>query len=125
MQALTIEEKDDTPMVILDKNNQVFEISGKSLPEDVLEFYQPIYDWLESYVGEPNDETVFKMNIKYFNSASHKAINDIMDILAEVNELGKKVLVQWHFLRDDDDMHEAGLDYAELTGLAFEYIGHD
>jgi hypothetical protein len=125
MKTITIEAKDDTPMVILDKENQIFEISGKSLPEDVMEFYQPLYDWLEEYVKAPNPETVFKMRIDYFNSASHKAINDLLDILTEIKNNGNSILIKWHFRREDEDILESGNDYADLTGLDFEYIGYD
>ena len=122
MQSLRIEAKDDTPKVILDKEKKEFEISGKSLPEDVLEFYQPLYDWLELYVKDPIPETIFEMKIEYFNSATHKCINDILDILNGINDSDNKLKINWHFLKDDDDMLEAGHDYADLTGLDFEYI---
>lgn len=125
MRSLIIDGKDDTPMVILDKQENKFEITGKSLPEDVTEFYGPIFNWLEEYVRDPHDETVVEMNIEYFNSASHKAINQVLEILAQLQKAGKKILIKWYFLREDDDMLESGHDYADLTGLNFEYIGYE
>lgn len=125
MQVLSIDAKEDTPMVMLDSENQVFEIIGKSLPEDVLEFYQPVFDWLEEYVKAPNDSTVFKMKIEYFNSASHKVINDILEILAEIKTAGNSIKIHWHYLEDDEDMLEAGQDFADLTGLDFEYVSYN
>lgn len=125
MEALIIEERDDTPEVHFDSHTGTFKITGKSLPEDVMEFYQPLYDWFTDYVKKPNDYTEVNFKIYYFNSASHKAINDLLDIIAEVKEKGKKVLIKWHFLRDDDDILETGHDYSELTGLDFEYVGYE
>lgn len=125
MQTLKIEAKEDTPEVVLDKEAQVFKITGKSLPEDVMEFYHPVYQWLEEYVKSPNPETIFVMNIEYFNSASHKAINDLLDILSEIKSSRNSILIKWHFLREDEDMLEAGHDYADLTGLDFDYVGYD
>ncbi|MBN2486471.1 MAG: DUF1987 domain-containing protein [Bacteroidales bacterium] len=124
MQALIIEAQDDTPRVILDKENNMFELSGKSLPEDVLKFYQPVYEWLNQYILSPNDETIFKLKIDYFNSASHKAINYMLEILAEIQQKGKKVEVKWHYLTEDEDMLETGHDFEELTGLKFDFIGY-
>jgi hypothetical protein len=124
MQPLVFEAQDDTPKVILDKDKNIFELSGKSLPEDVIKFYQPVYDWLKQYITEPNDETIIKLKIDYFNSASHKAINYMLEILADIEKTGKKVSVKWHYLTEDEDMLETGHDFAELTGLKFEYIGH-
>jgi Holliday junction resolvase RusA-like endonuclease len=125
MEPILIEGKDDTPMVILNKEENKFEITGKSLPENVTDFYGPIFDWLEKYVENPNDETVVEMKIEYFNSASHKAINQVFETLANIQKSGKDILVKWYFLRDDDDMLESGHDYADLTGLEFEYIGYE
>ena len=100
-------------------------LTGKSLPENVTDFYGPIFDWLEKYVEDPNDETVLEMKIEYFNSASHKAINQVFETLTNIRKSGKNILVKWHFLSDDDDMLEAGKDYADLSGLEFEYIGYE
>lgn len=124
MQALVFNAQDDTPHVILDKENNIFELSGKSLPEDVVKFYQPIYNWLKQYVNNPNDETIVKLKIDYFNSASHKAINYMLEILSDIDKTGKKVSVKWHYLTEDEDMLETGHDFEELTGLHFEYIGY-
>lgn len=125
MEPILIEGKDDTPMVILNKEENKFEITGKSLPENVTDFYGPIFDWLEKYVENPNDETVLEMKIEYFNSASHKAINQVFETLTNIRKSGKNILVKWYFLSDDDDMLESGRDYADLTGLEFEYIGYE
>ena len=42
METIKIMGTDDTPTVILDAENDIFEISGRSLPEDVTAFYDPI-----------------------------------------------------------------------------------
>jgi hypothetical protein len=124
MQALIYEGQEDTPKVVLDKEKNIFELSGKSLPEDVIKFYDPIYQWLKEYVVSPNDETIMKLKIDYFNSASHKAINYMLEILSDIEKTGKKVSVKWHYLTEDEDMLETGHDFAELTGLHFDYIGY-
>jgi hypothetical protein len=125
MQPLIIEAKEDTPRVILDKENQLFEISGRSLPEDILYFYNPIYDWLQEYISDPNEETIVNLKIDYFNSASHKAINQLLEMLLELKDIGKKIIINWHYLADDEDMYEAGTDFADLTGLKFEFKSYN
>ena len=54
MEVIKIKGTDDTPTVILDKENGIFEISGRSLPEDVTTFYEPILSWLDDYQEEAN-----------------------------------------------------------------------
>ena len=59
METIKIMGTDDTPTVILDAENDIFEISGRSLPEDVTAFYDPILNWLDEYAGSPNAKTAF------------------------------------------------------------------
>lgn len=122
MYPLVISATEDTPEVNFDKAKGIFEVSGRSLPEDVIEFYTPVYSWLEQYVADPNEETVFKVKIDYFNSASQRAINEIFTILSRINMKGKNVSIEWHYFQDDDEMKEAGEEYADITNLDFQYI---
>ena len=55
---------------VMDKEKNIFEISGKSLPEDVVDFYQPLLDWLNKYRSTPNPKTEFTFKLMYFNTAS-------------------------------------------------------
>ena len=117
MTILNLEPTEDTPKVVLDKANGNFEISGRSLPEDSAEFYQPILDWLDSYKDDPNDETEFMFKLEYFNTASSKLILDVLTQLEEID--GAKVT--WYFHEDDEDMEEAGEEFADLVDVDFDF----
>ena len=125
MEKLRIEQTDDRPFVILDKENNRFEISGKSLPEDVIEFFLPVLNWLRNYKNEPAELTEFNFKLIYFNTASSKLILDILMILEEINEKGNKVVVKWHAMKEDEDMQEAGEEYEEMVDLTFEHITYE
>ncbi len=122
MEAKRLAGTDESPEVILDKSTNEFKFIGKSLPEDVKEFYTPILNWIEEYVVDPNDETVVEFNMEYFNSASSKQILDILERFAMVTEKGKKIAVKWHFMEDDEDMEDAGESYADIVQVPFELI---
>ena len=115
----------DCPSVFLDKDKSKFEISGKSLPEDVATFYQPMLDWMEEYKSSPLDNTIFDFKLVYFNTASSKMILDVLLALEELKEDGKDVLVRWHSLSNDEDMKEAGEEYADMVEVNFEYLTYD
>ena len=121
METLKIEQTDDSPQIILDREDNRFEISGKSLPEDVVEFYQPVLDWLTMYRKDPLGKTVFDIKLIYFNTASSKLIMDILIILEEMVEEGHEVLIRWHSLKSDEDMQEAGKEYEEMIEVPFEH----
>ena len=120
MNALIIEATDETPSVILDKENGRFEISGKSLPEDVTTFYDPILQWLEDYASAANPETTFRFQMLYFNTASSKLIMDILLKLEEMVEDGLQVNVDWCYMEDDEDMEEAGEEFSEIVEVPFD-----
>ena len=48
MEILTMESSDDTPQVILNKDKNIFEISGRFLPEYAVSFLNHIMDWIKS-----------------------------------------------------------------------------
>jgi hypothetical protein len=124
MEAKRLAGTDESPEVILDKSTNEFKFQGKSLPEDVKEFYNPILDWVEQYAMDPNEETVVEFNMEYFNSASSKQILDILERFAMITEKGKKIAVKWHYMQDDEDMEDAGESYADIVNMPFELISY-
>lgn len=122
METLVINATDETPYVILDKENSSFELSGKSLPEDVSTFYGKVLKWLDAYCESPNSVTEFNFKMDYFNTASSKMILDILLKLEELNEGDSEVKINWYYLEDDEDMEEAGEEYAEMVEIPFNQI---
>ncbi len=117
MEIISLEGTEDTPKIILDSKNGIFEISGRSLPEDSAEFYAPILEWLDNYAESPNAETKFVFKLEYFNTASSKLILDILSKLEDV----ENTTVMWYFHEDDEDMEEAGEEFSELVEIPFEF----
>lgn len=124
MEALDIKATNDTPRVILDPQNDIFEISGRSLPEDVVIFYQPILEWLEEYQSHPNKNTEFVFKYIYFNTATSKLIQDILLMLESFHEAGNKIKVLWYYERDDEDMYDQGLEFKENVDIPFDIIAY-
>ncbi len=125
MEVIKILGSEDTPTVILDKAENQFEISGRSLPEDVAAFYEPILEWLNDYADEPNEKTVFDFKLEYFNTASSKLLLDVLLKLEDMVDDGNDVLVRWHYPSDDEDMEEAGEEYADIVEVPFEQVPYD
>lgn len=124
MDIIKITATEDTPNVILDHVNKVFEISGRSLPEDVVVFYQPVIQWLEELEKNPIANLELSIRLEYFNTASSKLILDILLKLEQIFENGSPLKVKWFFLSSDSDMKEAGEEYSEIVGLPIEIIGY-
>ena len=124
METLKIQGTEDSPQVLLDSGENIFELSGRSLPEDVNTFYEPVLSWIEEYAKSPQENTIFNFKLTYFNTASSKVILDILSQFEEMIEDGHKVLVRWHFPDEDEDMQEAGEEYAEMVDVPFEMVSY-
>ena len=120
MELINIAATDETPKVVLDAEKGILEFSGKSLPEDVTVFYNPILKWLEEYAAAPKNPTILVLKMDYFNTASSKLILDILMKLEEIHEEHSCVKVEWHHLEDDEDMQEAGEEFADIVEIPFE-----
>lgn len=122
MKPLKIEGKQDIPFVELDDQKGKFEISGRSFPEDAVEFYKPVMDWISLYSEGVEGRTVFDFKMDYISTASSKAILDVMFLLESLSKKGKEVVIRWFYFADDEDMEESGLEYEEIVNVKFEHI---
>ena len=116
MEALHIQETNDSPKVILDQQSNHFEISGKSLPKDVLQFYQPVLEWLNEYKKKPKPFTRIDFKLTYFNTASSKLLLDVLTTLEDIDN----AKVTWYYFEDDEDMEEAGEEFSDLVDVEFD-----
>ena len=117
MDVLHFEGTDDTPDIILDKHNGIFEISGRSLPEDSAVFYEPVLKWIEHYKKGPNANTEFVFKLDYCNTSSTKFIQDILSALEPI----KGIKILWCYQEDDEDMEATGKEFSELVEMPFEF----
>ena len=125
METIKIQGTDDIPSVVLDSENGIFQISGRSMPEDVTAFYDPILEWLEELAEEYSSKVVFEFKLEYFNTASSKLLLDVLMKLEDMHDDGKEVLVKWYFPDDDEDMEEAGEEYADIVEVPIELISYE
>jgi hypothetical protein len=125
MKILSYQPQGYLPGIILDKESGKFEISGKTCPEDAIEFYDPVLKWLDEYAKDPLNETIFDFRLTYFNTVSSKIIMMIMIRLEELAEEDNKVKVRWFYPEDDEDLEEAGHDFEDMVELSFEFIPYD
>jgi hypothetical protein len=125
MENLSLEGSAKTPSVSFDAASGVLELKGRSIPENSVEFYKPINDWIDNYSKSPKSVTTIDVKLEYFNTSSSKCILDLFKQLEGLNGKGTEVLVNWYFEEDDEDMEEAGEDYQAIINLPFKMIEVD
>ena len=121
MEKLVIEQGIKTPYISFSYESGVLELKGKSIPENSVEFYRPVYAWLDEYSTQPKSKTSIIIQLEYFNTSSSKCLLDIFRKLEPIQRDSKsEVMVTWLYEEDDEDMMEAGDDYQTIVKLPFE-----
>jgi hypothetical protein len=122
MEPIIIEGTPKTPSIRFDSAKGIFEIKGRSIPENSVEFYKPLIDWLEAYKATPLAKTVVSIRLEYFNTSSSKCILDVFKKLEAIHKTRNEVEVDWYYEEDDEDMLEAGEDYESIIRVPFKMV---
>ena len=122
MEKLVLEASAKTPEVVFDSDSGKLLLKGRSIPENSIEFYKPLNDWIDDYSNNPSSNTVVEMKLEYFNTSSSKCILDLFKRLERLNDGTSRVAVNWYFEEDDEDMEEAGEDYQAIINVPFKMI---
>lgn len=120
MDNLQIVGSNKTPEVSFDSNSGILSISGRSIPENSIEFYKPMLAWMEEFAGTKPENTTLQIKLEYFNTSSSKCL---LDIFKKLETFGGKCQVEWYYEQDDEDMLEAGEDYEAIVHVPFKMIG--
>jgi len=92
------------------------------LPENVLDIFNPILDWLEQYAKNPNPATKIDFFFEYVNTASSHMIMRIFDKIKALKEPCSNLHVNWHYLKGDHDMRDFGQELAEMVDYPVKII---
>ena len=114
MQNLTIPATARTPAIDFDFGKSHLKLLGESYPEDVMEFYNPVFSALDVYLATLGTGSCrFDFELIYLNSSSAKAVMTLMDKLDAAAAKGASVDVYWFYDEEDDTMQELGEEFGE------------
>jgi len=112
-----------TPFMNFDSSTGTFEVNGKSVPENSIIFYKPLFIWLDNYALNPAPKTVLNVQFDYFNTSSSKCIVDLFKRMEQISKSGKgEAIINWQYYNQDDDMLEAGEDYQSIIKVPFNLV---
>lgn len=111
----------NTPEVLLNPDG-IIRIKGRSIHENVTEFFNPIDSWITSYIETPADTTKVDMALEYFNSASAKIFIHLLQKLTYVSLKNKKYVFNWYYEDGDEDILERGEYFSTVLDVPFNFI---
>lgn len=125
MEPLLYGATEETPGINFDKQNNKFLMFGRSFPEESKKFFFQILLWLEEYAKSPNEKTIFEFRLDYYNSSTSTVILEMLYILEKIQKKGKEIKIIWNYNEIDDDMLDAGKEYAKMVTIPFELIAFE
>lgn len=108
---ISINSTGKTPAIALDPAKGIFCISGRSIPENALDFFEPIIEGFEVFLQGMPKHTVIEIKITHINTSSYNQLLDLLKI-AEEYKIGCNldIVVRWYYEEDDEDMYETVQD---------------
>jgi hypothetical protein len=122
METIIIEGTPKTPSVNFDSASGILHLKGRSIPENSIEFYKPLVEWLDEYAAKPQPKTAVNIQLEYFNTSSSKCLLDLFKKLETMHKSGNDITIKWYYEEDDEDMLEAGEDYQSIINIPFKMI---
>lgn len=128
MNNLILEPTQYTPGVSFNRDTGKFEVSGISLPENVLDFYTPVMNWLNEFekslvaeITSPQPDLQFSFRLCYYNSGTVHFLISMLQIIKRICN-HTNVRVEWYYEKDDIHLYDNGKELEEITGLTFKFI---
>ncbi len=109
MERIDIPATSSTPSVYCGEDGKL-KIKGRSLPEDVTEFYNPLVDWAGKLTIH---SLTVDVELVYMNSASSKKLLELLKALDANNNI-RELSINWFYEEGDEDALENGQIYEEL-----------
>jgi hypothetical protein len=121
MKELKILPTKTSPEIILSPEGLV-QIKGRSIHENVSEFYEIVEKWVSEYIRIPAEMTCVDMNLEYFNSASAKVFIHLLEKIKHVSLKNKKYVINWYYEDGDEDILERGEYFSSILDTHFNFI---
>ena len=117
------EKTTSTPYVLVDEEDHYIKLAGRSFNEDIMEFFTPVINWLDTYLTTDFGRLVFDCNMDYFNSSTVKILSTMIKKLDKYSVGKNKVVVNWVTTEDNDIIIECGEDFEEdIEHLEFNLV---
>jgi len=86
-----IEPTEKTPQIDFNLLTGELIISGKSIPENATEIFEPAFNWANEYIRVARQTTNLRLNLEYFNTATSIWLAKIVKSLSRI-EIPEAVL---------------------------------
>ena len=121
MKELKLSATKSSPEIILNPSGFI-KIKGRSIHENIIDFFKPVEEWVNEYIKIPADVTCLDISLEYFNSASAKLLIHLFQKISHVQLKNKKFIINWYYEEGDEDILERGEYFSSVLKIPFNFI---
>ncbi len=125
METLHIHHTKTTPSIVFDETKGEFKITGRSIPADATVFYATADKWAEKFAATfDGDSMKIDIMLDHLNTGSVRSILTILTRFLRMKPRGKKIIVNWHYEQEDEDIRDKGEEMSLILEHPFEYTSY-
>jgi hypothetical protein len=113
------DQSKNSPGISYNPDKGTLKIIGRSIPENPEAVYKPLREWVTKFFSF-SDKLRIEINLEYINSGSSKHLLEILKLLRDYCESGKKLNIVWLYEEDDEAIMELGEHYRDASGIPIE-----
>lgn len=125
MNRLELSATASTPAVLADPELGLLELRGDSYPENSFQFFTPVLEWVQTYLGERQGSLRLELHLLYLNTSSVKVMMDLFDLLEGVHQDGRPVSVTWYYAPENSRIAELAEEFKEDCTFPFDIVTTD
>ena len=95
--SIIIDPTEKTPQVDLNPMTGELILSGRSIPENATEVYEPILNWVNEYIKSARQTTNLRLNLEYFNTATSIWLAKIVRSLSKIENPDAVLFIHLYF----------------------------
>jgi SiaC family regulatory phosphoprotein len=112
---------DNTPEFLFSPDGMI-KIRGRGLFQNKTETIEQIMNWIDEYLSNPAEITYVIIAFEYLNSFSTTILVSILRKLSQVILQSEKLVVQWYYEEDDEDIVERGEYISSAFNIPITFI---
>jgi len=121
MQNLLIKKTAQSPELHFESDGNLT-IKGISNIHHGQKFYEPAFEWLNTFKQKNPPCINLNLQIYYLNTSASLILVDLLKLLNSFKEIGSSLNITWCYEEDDEDILDLGEDMQLTTKSEFEFL---
>lgn len=111
------------PVLKVDSISNKAELVGSFFPYTINVVYEQLLEYIQPLLDKGSLHLGFK--VEFYNTLGAFIVAKLLQYLEDYYKKSNEISVTWFYIKDDEDMKEAGYEFKELVNLPFTIKPYD